>query len=138
MENPDIIAFKERIREEARLYHNTSISEKGFEHGRNEAIQWSYTCFLWYEKVLAERKINSVPDEEIIKFYEFINSSRSIRVITINRLKSDSHHVHSYKIIEEQSGYFPKYVTDDNKIEYCKAWFRGVNSVWQIVLKSMW
>ncbi len=56
MENADLEKLKERIRNEADLFHAKSLLQKGFADGEREALEWSYAFFMRYEKAFDAKK----------------------------------------------------------------------------------
>ena len=139
MENADLEKFRERIRNEANLFYNKDISQKGFEDGQNDAFQWSYAYFMRYANTFEEKKnLSNFTIEEIEELYSFSKSRQSAtRVIRIERIEGGEGFEGAYRIIEERNDDPLEDTSDAERAEYLKGSLRGIQNVWIIALHAM-
>lgn len=137
MDGAEIQAFKERIREEANQFHNTSYTGKGFEDGQREASQWSYEQFLRYQKIVENKKGTGLTEQEIEELYSSVKSKQSSRLITVDRIEAAEGFEGVYRITEKKNDDPLEQLPAAEKSEYLKGWLSGIEQMWRIALKAL-
>lgn len=137
MENTDLEKFKERIKNEANLFHEKSPSQRGYEDGKREALQCNYAFFMRYEKTFREKKhINNFTTAEVQELNSFVKSRRKTRLIRIDRLEGGQGFEGVYRITEERNDDPLEDASEEIKSEYLEGWLKGIHEVCVIVLKT--
>lgn len=137
MEDVDLEKFKERIRNEADLFHNTSYTGKGSKDGQREASQWSYEQFIRYENIMENKKGSDLTDQDIEEIYSSLKSQRYCRLIRIDRIETGDGFEGVYRIIEEKDDDPLEHLPAPKRAEYLKGWLSGINRMWHIALKAL-
>lgn len=137
MKNLDLEAFKERIKNEANLFHSTTYSSRGFENGKLEASQWGYEKFLKYQSFMDIKKGSELKPSDIEELYFFMRSSENVRIMEIHRIEGAQGVEGVYRVVERKNDDLPENLQNAERVEYLTGWFRGIEHMWRIALKAL-